>query len=650
MNPVSSPIEFLELLAREAAPVEFEGPLVAARAAGVPADRLAELEAAKVVALRVRALLERRRRREAELSGLYDTASDLAGLRDSDDVLRAIVHRARHLLGTDVAYMTLVDDDRGDTYMRVTDGSISARFQGLRLPMGAGLGGLVAQTGSPYATANYPEDARFHHTGEIDAGVGEEGLVAILGVPLRLGSRVIGVLYAANRSARPFAREEVSLLLSLAAHAAVAIDTARLLAETRAALAELSAANSTIQAHSASVERAAAAHDRMTSLVLRGGGVEDVAAAVTEVLGGALLALDAEGRTLARVGEIGEPDRAALDEAVVASRTEGRSVRRGDLWYAAVVAGTENLGALVSRPEEELVDADQRILERAALVTALLLLFRQTVAEAEGRVRGELLDDLIARPVLDVAALRGRARRLGVDLDAPHVLVAVGDDAMAGSTSSRQRVTSWASTYASAHGGLAAARDGRAVLMLPGGDAGAAARTVVRDLSRALGRPVTAGAGGPATGPASLVGAAREAERCLTALRALGRAGEGAGSAELGFVGLLLGAVESGGDREVARFLVDTVGPVVDYDARRGTALVKTLEAYFGVGGSLARAAEVLHVHVNTVTQRLDRVGQLLGPEWQKPERALEVQLALRLHRLRASSGRVAADARPELP
>lgn len=635
MGSMSSPIEFLELLAREAAVVEFEGPLVAARAAGLPAERLAELEQAKLVALRVRALLERRRHREVELSGLYDTASDLAGLRDLDAVLRAIVHRARHLLGTDVAYMTLNDDERGDTYMRVTDGSVSARFQRLRLSMGAGLGGLVAQTGTPYATANYPEDARFRHTGEIDAGVGEEGLVAILGVPLRLGPSVIGVLYAANRSARPFAREEVALLVSLAAHAAVAIDTARLLAETQAALAELSAANATIQAHSASVERAAAAHDRMTSLVLRGGGVEDVAAAVTEVLGGALLALDAEGRLLARVGTIDTPERTALVEAVVASRTEGRSVRRGPLWYAAVVAGTENLGALVLHPDDELVDADQRILERAALVTALLLLFRRTVAEAEGRVRGELLDDLIARPVRDAEALRSRARRLGVELDAPHVLVAVGDDVISTTGSARQRVVSWATTYASTRGGLAAARDGRVVLMLPGQDAGAAARAVARDLSRVTGRPVTAGSSGPSTGPASLGTAFREADRCLTALWALGRSGEGASTAELGFVGLLLGAVTEDGDRDVARFLADTVGPVVDYDARRGTALVKSLEAYFGVGGSLARAAEQLHVHVNTVTQRLERVGQLLGPDWQKPERALEVQLALRLHRLR---------------
>jgi hypothetical protein len=37
---------------------------------------------------------------------------------------------------------------------------------------------------------------------------------------------------------------------------------------------------------------------------------------------------------------------------------------------------------------------------------------------------------------------------------------------------------------------------------------------------------------------------------------------------------------------------------------------------------------------VNTVAQRLERVGRLLGDGWQSPARALEIQLALRLHRL----------------
>jgi DNA-binding PucR family transcriptional regulator len=61
---------------------------------------------------------------------------------------------------------------------------------------------------------------------------------------------------------------------------------------------------------------------------------------------------------------------------------------------------------------------------------------------------------------------------------------------------------------------------------------------------------------------------------------------------------------------------------------------VGTLQAFFDAGNSPARAAETLRVHVNTVTQRLDRVSRLLGKEWSSPERALEVQLALRLHRL----------------
>ena len=49
-------------------------------------------------------------------------------------------------------------------------------------------------------------------------------------------------------------------------------------------------------------------------------------------------------------------------------------MRRGELYLTPVAAGAENLGMLVFRPSHPLVDADQRILERAALVTALLLL------------------------------------------------------------------------------------------------------------------------------------------------------------------------------------------------------------------------------------------------------------------------------------
>ncbi|BFU43153.1 helix-turn-helix domain-containing protein [Krasilnikovia sp. MM14-A1004] len=612
--------EYLELLLREAAPVEFERPLLQARADG--RDSVEELDRLKGLALQVRALLERRRRREAELSALVDTVGDLATLRDLDAVLAAIVRRARELLDTDVAYMTLNDDERGDTYMRVTHGSVSARFQQVRLPLGAGLGGLVAQSAAPYVTANYAEDDRFQHVSEINAAVAEEGLVAILGVPMLLGTRVLGVLFAANRSARPFTREEVTLLSSLAAHATVALDNTRLLGETRAALEELGAVNTVVRKHSESLERAAEAHDRMAELILRGGGLDDLAAVVAEVLGGGLAILDADGHCLAEVGAVGDVGPPA---AAAAGRALGRATRHGEHWVLAAGAGSEALCTLVLRTPGELSETDTRILERAGVVTALLLLFRRSLAQAESRVRGELLEDLLTRRVDDPVTVRQRARRLGVDLDDAHVLVVLSCPARL-----RERAAQWGAAQAAAHGGLAAQRDGNVTLLVGGDHPGDAARRMARELGGYLGTPVTAGGAGPVAGPQAVPTAYAEAQRCAAALHALGRAGDGASAAELGFVGLLVGA-----ERDVGGFVTDTLGALLEYDRRRGTALVHTLEAYFAAGGGAARAADALHVHVNTVAQRLARIGQLLGADWQHPERALELQLAIRLHRLR---------------
>ncbi|GGY55526.1 cyclic diguanylate phosphodiesterase [Streptomyces xanthochromogenes] len=615
---------YLALLARGAPAEAYDRPALLARADGARPEALARLDAAKRLALRVRADLEGRRRREAELSALFETAHDLAGLRDLDAVLRAIVQRARSLLGTEVAYLSLNDPTAGDTYMRVTEGSVAARFQQLRLGMGEGLGGLVAQTARPYVTASYFDDERFQHTSTIDSGVRDEGLVAILGVPLMLGSTVIGVLFAADRHPRVFAREEIALLGSFAAHAAVAIDTANLLAETRSALAELEKANETIRNHSAVLERASEVHDRLTELVLRGGGVREVADAVSEVLDGTVEFADADSAQAA---------------VLQLSGSDGHALRHGADWLAGVSAGGELLGALVLHGQPGLDPVDRRTLERAAMVTSLLLLARRSAGEAEQRVRGELLDDLLDAPGRDPRLLRERAARLRADLEAPHVVLAAridGPDAgsAARRTAEGRRIGSAAAYLATTRHGLASTRDGGTVLLLPlgpGDTPAEVARGVAKQLGTALREPVTVGASAvvaaPAVTPPAIATAYAEARRCLEALRLLGRSGEGAAAQDLGFLGLLLADT-----RDIAGFVERTIGAVVAYDRRRGTDLVRTLDAYFANGMSPARTKEHLHVHVNTVAQRIERIGRLLGPDWQCPARALEIQLALRLH------------------
>ncbi|WP_328665122.1 helix-turn-helix domain-containing protein [Streptomyces sp. NBC_00328] len=621
----SAEAPFLELLARGATADAYEQPVLLARAEGLPDGRVAALEQAKLLALRVRTEIEGRRRREAELSALFETAHDLAGLRDLDAVLRAIVQRARSLLGTDIAYLSLNDAARGDTYMRVTEGSVAARFQQLRLGMGEGLGGLVAQTARPYVTDDYFKDERFQHTRTIDAGVQDEGLVAILGVPLMIGPQVIGVLFAADRRARVFGREQIALLGSFAALAAAAIDSANALTETRSALDRLGRANEIIRDRSAVIERASDVHDRLAELVLRGGGVHDVAAAVSEVLDGTV--------------EFTEPG-GTPPMAVEAARADGHAVRHGDDWVAAVAAGGELLGALVLRGHPGLDPVDQRTLERAAMVTSLLLLARRSASEAEQRVRGELLDDLLDTRDRDPGLLRERAARLHADLDGPHVVLAARLDIVAADAGqeagARRRLWSAASHLAATRHGLAAARDGGTVLLLPlgpGDTATTLARRTAKELGTAVQEAVTVGASAPldrlATHPEAVAAAYTEGQRCLEALRLLGRAGDGAAAEDFGFLGLLLA-----GDRDISGFVGRTIGGVVAYDERRGTDLLRTLDAYFASGMSPARTKDALHVHVNTVAQRLERVGRLLGEDWQSPARILEIQLALRLHRL----------------
>jgi sugar diacid utilization regulator len=266
-----------------------------------------------------------------------------------------------------------------------------------------------------------------------------------------------------------------------------------------------------------------------------------------------------------------------------------------------------------------------QVLRLVAQTTAILLLHSSRTTLFEGQVRDEFLDDLLTNLRRPPRQLGNRARRLGIDLDKPHVVVVARPEGKA-----QGKAVIWASSYAHRMNGLKSMRDGRAVFLLPGKDAGAAARAVSDELSPLLGQPVTVGAAGPITGPAAVFQGYQEALRCLEAITALGVTGRAASTRELGFFGVLLSD-----NQDVDTFIDSVIGPVIDYDRQRFTDLTRTMDAYFETGGSPTYAAEKLHVHPNTVARRLERIRELLGSDWQKPERALDVQLALRLSRIR---------------
>ncbi|WP_330172575.1 helix-turn-helix domain-containing protein [Streptomyces sp. NBC_01498] len=619
-------LSILELLASEAPPAQVEG--VARRfGSGHPrpdGEAVRRLEQAGSLALRVHALLARRQRREAELSALVDTARDLILPHRLDALLETITRRTRSLFGVDISYISFRDAEADASVVRTAEGHASALTVGYRVPHHSGLGDAATERGVPIWTPDYLSDTSFRHTGVLDHVVRAEGIRAIIAAPLAVGGETFGVLYAADRNVRHFSVGDVSLMSSLGGLAAATIEKARALERVRAEVVGL-----------ADVRRLAELHSRLIDLALGGGSLQTLTAEVAEALDGAVLVRDMEHRGLASVGRFPEIDESDIRAAVRSTSGPGTPVahRAGSaVWAAPVMAGGEALAVLLLHPREPLDDPGGRRMALAAQAVAVLLQVQRSEATAASPFRDELFDDLLAVERRPLKQLELRANRLGIDHEQPFVVVVVRPGG--GATG---RTASWAASYARRMGGLRSIRRGCVSLLLPvssapapgaGGGAGVFARAVCEQLTGLLGHPATVGAGGPVLGLGQIRGAHQEAMRCLEALVALGSTGTGAAAEDLGFLGVLLSD-----DRDVAAFVESTVGPVLDYDAERLTDLTRTLDAFFVSGASPTKAAELLHVHPNTVSRRLERVTDLLGADWSKPEKALEVQLALRLHR-----------------
>ncbi|MFD7922430.1 helix-turn-helix domain-containing protein [Streptomyces sp. NPDC059740] len=597
--------------------------------AGDEAERAA-VAAEALRAERLRSLLRERRQRAGELAALNDLALRLSGTRELGALLQDTVEQARRLLDVDVAYLALVGPD-GAMTIEVTDGSTGPQLRGVVLLPDSGLAGRVMARGEPVQSPDYLADVGLAHVADVDEVARAEGLRTILGAPLRLRGEAIGVLMVAQRAVRTFTGGETSLLSSLASFAAVAIANARLIEEQRRAATGLADLNDRLRRHVDHMDRAIALHDRLLRAALRGGGVGEVVAGLSGVLEAPVTFLDARDRPVvsARDGRALDGGEALRGEEVAGRppsqvfRRPGDRVTRfdADLVTVPVASADSYFGALQVRLGQDGPEPPEgrvRLLERGALTLALVASAGRAVADAERRNASEVLEQLATRRVTDTAAFARRARPAGLDVTAPHT-VAVLDPPEEAAGRVRERLAE----LAEAHGGLVGQVLGRTVAVL------AAPPDTVRACVLPTG--VTAGLDGPATGAAALADAYDSARACLDVLRALDRDGGCASPAELGPYRLLL---STAGRADARRYVAAAVGPLLAHDTERGTELAPTADAFLSGGRRHAATANALRIHPNTLYQRLDRIAGLLGADWREGDRALEVQLALRLHRL----------------
>jgi hypothetical protein len=579
-------------------------------------------------------------RRQRELTSLYATAKSLTALGELDDVLRSVVHHAHDLIGTDFTYLSLVGED-GRLSAKASEGTISASFLAAGIPANVGLGGKVLASHAPHWVSNYAAATIIDHDPDFDRLVDTESLTALLGVPLIIRGEAVGALFAADRSEREFQAEEIALLSAFADHAAVALDNARLYEARRNALRELQIAYRKIEDHMAVMERAQAIHEALTGVVLEGGMPGDVAQLLVDQLGGTVTLLDRAGAVVvcadSASGPCGTPSETDLADAVENARRSGRCTTSVDAAgvacsVASIQAGDSYLGALawsreVATESGAPDDMDVRTIERATHILGLLILKERAVAEASERLSGELLTELMLGSPGISPAQRARTRARAIDVDGLD-LVVVAESPMLSSTDLSRHLHD----IARDRSGLAGEHLGRATMIVHSADDDRTVEDVHRRLRRMMGSPVVVV--GERAVNHDWSRAFSLASRCGAVMRAIGHTDLGATTGKYALYAMIFDTERA---RELDRFIAGSIGPLLDYDARRGTDLVGTLNAYYVHRANVAATARALHVHVNTLLKRLDRAGEVLGLDW-RHDNDLELQLWLRLHELRALS------------
>ncbi|MBI2015481.1 MAG: GAF domain-containing protein, partial [Candidatus Rokubacteria bacterium] len=140
---------------------------------------------------------------------------------------------ARALLGAEVAAVYRLEPATGAVAAIAVAGQMGPAFgPAIVFPPGTGVVGVAVRERQPVATPDVLADARITLTPGLRTAIEQAGYRSVLSVPLFVEDRVIGALSVGDRLGREFADDEVRIMRTFAAQAALALENARLFEET----------------------------------------------------------------------------------------------------------------------------------------------------------------------------------------------------------------------------------------------------------------------------------------------------------------------------------------------------------------------------------------------------------------------------------
>jgi len=163
-------------------------------------------------------------RRHHQLLALSQTSSAVRGLHDLDAILRIALDNVLEIVNGTVGGILLLNRRTDTLYYRVQRGLSAAQAEGMRLSLGEGIAGRVAQTGEPVVLEDISKDPRVVRPDLVSA----EGIKGMVSIPLKAKDKVVGVMNVASHAAGRFGADDVSLLNSIGDYLGTTIEQATL--------------------------------------------------------------------------------------------------------------------------------------------------------------------------------------------------------------------------------------------------------------------------------------------------------------------------------------------------------------------------------------------------------------------------------------
>ena len=154
----------------------------------------------------------------------HEVARALTSNLELDSLLRSIMHQLEEFFGPEHWSLLMVDEETKELYFALSAELDTAAIQGMRLRPGEGIAGYVATTGNPLVVPDVSADADWSRYA---AQHPELNLKSIACVPIRHGTRVLGVLQLNNSQLDLLPESSLAFLRVLCDYAAIALENAR---------------------------------------------------------------------------------------------------------------------------------------------------------------------------------------------------------------------------------------------------------------------------------------------------------------------------------------------------------------------------------------------------------------------------------------